>query len=97
VRIGANAGPTPRRDDEKQFMSVLPFVAGPGRMVGTLVKVLAGMRRNVNGLSKLASEIIGKRLEIFKESVPGASASLGWSPPLGMWAGRLHSNDPGRS
>ena len=59
----------------KQATSVIPIVfAAVGDPVGTgLVASLARPGGNVTGLSTLAPEISGKRLELLKEIIPGLS------------------------
>jgi putative ABC transport system substrate-binding protein len=70
VSIGANAGPY-AKDATKTIPVVFAIVPDP---VGSnLVKSLARPEANVTGLSNSASDIIGKRLETFKELIPGLS------------------------
>src|SRR5262245_8655959 len=68
VSIGANAAPY-ARDATKTIPVVFAVVPDP---VGSkLVKSLAQPEANVTGLSNTAADLIGKRLELFKEVIPG--------------------------
>ena len=58
----------------KQATSVIPIVFVAGDPVGTgLVGSLARPGGNVTGLSTLATDLTGKRLELLREVVPGLS------------------------
>jgi len=70
VSIGANAAPYAK--DATQTIPVV-FAIVPDPVGSGLVKSLARPEANVTGLSNSASDIIGKRLELFKELVPGLS------------------------
>jgi len=63
---------TPAVIAAKQVTSVLPIVAVMGDPVGTgLVASLARPGGNVTGLSVVAPDLAGKRLELLREVVPG--------------------------
>jgi len=67
----------------KQATSTLPIVFNPaGDPVGSgLVTSLARPGGNVTGLSAFAPELIGKRLELLKQAVPGVSrVAVLWQP-----------------
>src|SRR5438132_1157818 len=49
------------------------FTLVPDPLGSRLVKSLARPEANVTGLSNSASDLIGKRLELFKEIIPGLS------------------------
>jgi putative tryptophan/tyrosine transport system substrate-binding protein len=70
VSIGANAAPY-----AKQATTTIPvvFALVPDPLGSKLVKSLARPEANVTGLSNSALDIIGKRLELFKEVIPGLS------------------------
>jgi len=70
VSIGANAAPY-----AKDATTTIPvvFAIVPDPVGSKLVKSLARPEANVTGLSNTASDLIGKRLELFKEVVPGLS------------------------
>jgi putative tryptophan/tyrosine transport system substrate-binding protein len=58
----------------KQATSVIPIVFVTGDPVGTgLVASLARPGGNATGLSTLATDLIGKRLELLREVIPGLS------------------------
>src|SRR6266849_2683573 len=57
-------------------MTVHPDPVGSG-----LVASLARPRRNVTGLSVLSTELVGKRLQLLKEAVPGLSRVAVLSDP----------------
>jgi putative ABC transport system substrate-binding protein len=67
----------------KQATSTLPIVFSPaGDPVGSgLVTSLARPGGNVTGLSAFAPELVGKRLELLKQAVPGVSrVAVLWQP-----------------
>jgi putative ABC transport system substrate-binding protein len=67
----------------KQATSALPIVFSPaGDPVGSgLVTSLARPGGNVTGLSAFAPELVGKRLELLKQAVPGVSrVAVLWQP-----------------
>ena len=67
----------------KQATKTLPIVLSPaGDPVGSgLVTSLARPGGNVTGLSALAPELVGKRLELLKQAVPGiARIAILWQP-----------------
>jgi putative ABC transport system substrate-binding protein len=67
----------------KQATRTLPIVFSPsGDPVGSgLVTSLARPGGNVTGLSALAPELVGKRLELLKQAVPGVSrVAVLWQP-----------------
>jgi putative tryptophan/tyrosine transport system substrate-binding protein len=70
VSIGANAAPY-----AKEATNTIPvvFAIVPDPLGSKLVKSLARPEANVTGLSNNASDLIGKRLELFKEVIPGLS------------------------
>jgi putative tryptophan/tyrosine transport system substrate-binding protein len=70
VSIGANAAPY-----AKAATSTIPvvFALVPDPLGSGLVRSLARPDANVTGLSNSASDLIGKRLELFKEMIPGLS------------------------
>ncbi len=69
------AGSTPAALAAKHATRTIPIiVAGVGDPVGDgLVASLAQPGGNITGLSNMAPEITGKRLELLKEAVPGLS------------------------
>jgi putative ABC transport system substrate-binding protein len=70
VAIGANAPPY-----AKEATKTIPvvFALMPDPIGSKLVNNLARPEANVTGLSNSASDIIGKRLELFNEVIPGLS------------------------
>ena len=70
VSVGANAAPY-----AKEATTTIPvvFALVPDPLGSKLIKSLARPEENVTGLSNSASDLIGKRLELFKEVVPGLS------------------------
>jgi putative ABC transport system substrate-binding protein len=67
----------------KQATRILPIVFSPaGDPVGSgLVTSLARPGGNVTGLSAFAPELVGKRLELLKQAVPGVSrVAVLWQP-----------------
>jgi putative ABC transport system substrate-binding protein len=70
VAIGANAPPY-----AKEATKTIPvvFAVVPDPIGAKLVNNLARPEANVTGLSNSASDIMGKRLELFKEVIPGLS------------------------
>jgi ABC transporter substrate binding protein len=83
---------TPQVAAAKQTTSVIPIVfALAGDPVGTgLVASLARPGGNVTGLSVLATDLPGKRIELLREAVP-------WSPPLGDYGQCQQSCHCGRN
>jgi putative tryptophan/tyrosine transport system substrate-binding protein len=71
VAIGANAPPY-----AKEATKTIPivFAVVPDPIGSKLVKNLARPEANVTGLSNSASDIMGKRLELFKEVIPALSS-----------------------
>ena len=69
------AGATPAPEAAGRATSTIPIVmANHNDPVGSgLVASLARPGRNVTGMSTLSSELIGKRLQLFKEAIPGVS------------------------
>ena len=65
-----------------QATTTIPIVFVAGDPVGSgLVTSLARPGGNVTGLSFLAPELVGKRLELLKEAVPGvARVAVLWQP-----------------
>jgi len=70
VAIGANAPPYAKAATKT---TPVVFALMPDPIGSKLVSNLARPEGNVTGLSNSASEIMGKRLELFKEVVPGLS------------------------
>src|SRR6476646_3090380 len=70
VVIGANAPPY-----AKEATKTIPIVFAlmPDPIGSKLVNNLARPEANVTGLSNSASDIVGKRLALFKEVIPGLS------------------------
>ena len=68
VTIGANAAPY-----AKEATTTIPvvFAVVPDPLGSKLIKSLARPEANVTGLSNSASDLIGKRLEILREIIPG--------------------------
>ena len=67
----------------KQATKIVPIVFSPaGDPVGSgLVTSLARPGGNVTGLSAFAPELVGKRLELLKQAVPGVSrVAVLWQP-----------------
>src|SRR5213079_2406590 len=67
----------------KQTTKIVPIVFSPaGDPVGSgLVTSLARPGGNVTGLSAFAPELVGKRLELLKQAVPGVSrVAVLWQP-----------------
>ena len=69
------AGATPAPEAAQRATSTIPIViANHSDPVGSgLVASLARPGRNVTGLSVLTPELVGKRLQLLKEAVPGIS------------------------
>ena len=80
---------TPASLAAKQATKTIPIVMGPvGDPVGTgLVASLARPGGNVTGLSLIAPELAGKRLQLLKEIVPGASRVAVLSNPTVPYTG----------
>jgi putative tryptophan/tyrosine transport system substrate-binding protein len=70
VGIGANAAPYAKAATTK---IPVVFALVPDPLGSNLVKSLARPEANVTGLTNSASDLIGKRLELFKEIIPGLS------------------------
>jgi putative tryptophan/tyrosine transport system substrate-binding protein len=70
VAIGANAPPF-AKEATKSIPIVFALVPDP--LGSKLVNSLARPEANVTGLTNSAGDIIGKRLELFKEIIPGLS------------------------
>jgi putative tryptophan/tyrosine transport system substrate-binding protein len=70
VAVGANAAPY-----AKAATSTIPviFAIVPDPLGSNLVKSLARPEANVTGFSNSASDLVGKRLELLKELIPGLS------------------------
>jgi putative ABC transport system substrate-binding protein len=69
------AGAAPAPEAARRATSTIPIVmANHNDPVGSgLVASLARPGRNVTGMSTLSPELIGKRLQLFKEAIPGLS------------------------
>jgi putative ABC transport system substrate-binding protein len=77
------AGGTPQALAAKQATRTLPivFTAAPDPVTDGLVTSLARPGGNVTGLSNIAPELVGKRLELLKQAVPGVSrVAVLWHP-----------------
>ncbi len=77
------AGGTPQALAAKQATRTLPivFTAAPDPVTDGLVTSLARPGGNVTGLSSIAPELVGKRLELLKQAVPGVSrVAVLWQP-----------------
>jgi putative ABC transport system substrate-binding protein len=77
------AGSTPQALAAKQATRTLPivFASAPDPVENGLVTSLARPGGNVTGLSALAKELVGKRLEQVKQAVPGVSrVAVLWQP-----------------
>ena len=70
VAIGANAAPYAKAATTK---IPVVFAVVPDPLGSDLVKSLARPEANVTGFSNSASDLIGKRLELLRELVPGLS------------------------
>jgi putative ABC transport system substrate-binding protein len=70
ISVGANAAPY-----AKNATTTIPviFVAVPDPIGSGLVKSISRPEGNVTGISNSAADLIGKRLEILKELIPGLS------------------------
>src|SRR5262249_43848227 len=66
----------------KHTTSTIPIVIAVGDAVGSgLVTSLAWPGGNLTGISDLAPEVIGKRLELLKEAIPAlARVAVLWNP-----------------
>jgi putative ABC transport system substrate-binding protein len=76
-------GSTPQALAAKQATRTLPivFASAPDPVENGLVTSLARPGGNVTGLSALAKELVGKRLEQLKQAVPGVSrVAVLWQP-----------------
>ena len=83
VDVIVTGGGTPAALAAKQATKTLPvvFPAAADPVTDGLVASLARPGGNVTGLSLLAPELVGKRLEQFKEAVPGVSrVAVLWQP-----------------
>jgi putative ABC transport system substrate-binding protein len=69
------AGAAPAPEAARRATSTIPIVmVNHNDPVGSgLVASLARPGRNVTGMSTLSTELIGKRLQLFKEAIPGIS------------------------
>ena len=77
------AAGTPAALAAKQATRTLPivFAAAADPVASGLVTSLARPGGNVTGLSSLAPELVGKRLELLKQAVPGVSrVAVLWQP-----------------
>ena len=77
------AGGTPAALAAKQATRTLPivFASAPDPVENGLVTSLARPGANITGLSGLAEELVGKRLEQLKQAVPGVSrVAFLWQP-----------------
>jgi putative ABC transport system substrate-binding protein len=79
------AGAAPAPEAAQRATSMIPIVmANHNDPVGSgLVVSLARPGRNVTGLSTIAPELVGKRLQLLKEAVPGISrVAVLWNPTV---------------
>jgi putative ABC transport system substrate-binding protein len=77
------AGGTPQALAAKQATRTIPivFASSPDPVESGLITSLARPGGNVTGLSFLAPELVGKRLEHLKQAVPGVSrVAVLWQP-----------------
>src|SRR5712691_3389668 len=77
------AGGTPQALAAKQATRTLPivFTAAPDPVTDGLVTNLSRPGGNVTGLSNIAPELVGKRLELLKQAVPGVTrVAVLWQP-----------------
>src|SRR5713226_6198956 len=77
------AGGTPQALAAEQTTRTLPivFTAVPDPVTDGLVTSLARPGGNVTGLSNITPELVGKRLELLKQAVPGVSrVAVLWHP-----------------
>ena len=72
------AGAAPAPEAAQRATSTIPIVmANHNDPVGSgLVASLARPGRNVTGMSTLAPELVGKRLQLLKEAIPGISSRV---------------------
>jgi putative ABC transport system substrate-binding protein len=83
VDVIVTGGGTPAALAAKQATRILPivFTAAADPVTDGLVPSLARPGSNVTGLSLLFPELVGKRLEQFKQAVPGVSqVAVLWQP-----------------
>jgi len=83
VDVIVTAGGTLPALAAKQATKTIPivFASAPDPVTDGLVTSLARPGGNVTGLSNLAAELVGKRLEQFKQAVPGVSrVAVLWQP-----------------
>ena len=83
VDVIVTGGGTPAALAAKHATSTLPviFPAAADPITDGLVASLARPGRNVTGLSLLAPDLVGKRLEQFKQAVPAANqVAVLWQP-----------------
>ena len=83
VDVIVTGGGTPTALAAKQATRTLPivFASAPDPVENGLVTSLARPGGNVTGLSALAKELVGKRLEQLKQAVPGVSrVAILWQP-----------------
>ena len=74
--IVAGGTPPPWPPSKRPRPSPLSSLLLPIRLRSGLVTSLARPGGNVTGLSNLAPELVGKRLELLKQAVPGSVGSL---------------------
>jgi len=83
VTVIVTGGATPTALAAKQATRTLPivFTSAPDPVTDGLVTSLARPGGNVTGLSAFAPELVGKRLELLKQAVPGVSrVAVLWQP-----------------
>jgi putative tryptophan/tyrosine transport system substrate-binding protein len=83
VDVIVTTGSTPAALAAKQATRTVPivFTAAPDPVGSGLVTSLARPGGNVTGLSLLAPELVGKRLELLTQAVPGVSrVAVLWQP-----------------
>src|SRR5213593_581758 len=75
VDVIVTGGATPPALAAKQATRTIPivFASAPDPVADGLVTSLARPGGNVTGSSNLAPELVGKRLELLKQAVPGVS------------------------
>ncbi len=83
VDVVVAAGSTPAALAAKQATSTLPivFAAVADPVTSGLVTSLAQPGGNITGVSNVGTELVGKRLELLKQAVPGVSrVAVLWHP-----------------
>ncbi len=90
------AGAPPAPEAAQRATSTIPIVMAnhPDPVGSGLVVSLARSGRNVTGLSGSAPELVGKRLQLLKEAVPGISrVAVLWNPTVPSQALELRATE----